>query len=220
VVEGTGGDHQAVGRALHDAGRPVCVAHPARARPFAQSQGLLTQNDMIGAFALARFGQTTELCPWHPPPPEVELPQALAARREALAPDPQREKNRLEKADVTHSPRFILASIKKHFRFLEKALARMDDDIDRFLRDPRLREADALLQSLPGVGPRTSTTMLCVLLHHSFDSAEQAAASLGLTPVGKPSGSSGRERSQLSKNGPAKVRATLSLHGRRQRPNS
>ena len=145
-----------------------------------------------------------------PPPPEVELLQALAARREALAQDPQREKNRLEKADATHSPRFILASIKKYLRFLEKALARMDDNIDRFIREtPRLRETDALLQRLPGVGPRTSTSMLCVLLHHSFDSAEQTAASLGLTPVEKPSGSSGRERSKLSKNGPAKVRATL-----------
>ena len=111
---------------------------------------------------------------------------------------------------MTHSPRLVLASIKKHLRFLEKELAHTDDDIDRFIREnPRLREADALLRSIPGVGPRTRTAMLCVLLCHSFDSAEQAAAYLGLTPIEKQSGSSVRGRSKLSKNGPAKVRAIL-----------
>jgi transposase len=209
VVEGTGCYHQAVVRALHEAGRRVYVANPARARQFALSQGLLTKNDSIDAFALARFVQTTELRLW-PPPPEAEHLQALAARREALAKDLQREKNRLENGDIAHLPPCILASIKKHSRFLEKELARLDDDIDRFIREtPRLREADALLRSLPGVGPRTSAVMLCVLLCNRFDSAEQVAAYLGLTPVEKQSGSSVRGRARLSKNGPAKVRATL-----------
>jgi transposase len=210
VVEGTGCYHQAVVRALHEAGMRVYVANPARARQFALSQGLLTKNDSIDAFALARFVQTTELHPWQPPPPEAEHLQALTARREALAQDLQREKNRLENGDIAHWPPCILASIKKHIRFLEKELARLDDDIDRFIREtPRLREADALLRSIPGVGPRTSTAMLCVLLCNRFDSAEQVAAYLGLIPVEKQSGSSVRGRSRLSKNGPAKVRATL-----------
>ena len=116
----------------------------------------------------------------------------------------------MEKAEVTHSPPLVLASIKKHIRFLEKELADLDKDIDQFIRGtPSLREADTLLRSLPGVGPRSSTTLLCVLLYNTFDSAEQAAAYLGLTPVEKQSGSSVRGRPHLSKNGPAKVRATL-----------
>ena len=73
AVEGTGGYHQAVVRALYDAGMSVCVANPARARQFAQSQGLLTKNDTIDAFALARFIQTTELRPWQPPPPRSSI---------------------------------------------------------------------------------------------------------------------------------------------------
>ena len=210
VVEGTGCYHQAVVRALHEAGMQVSIANPARARQFAQSQGLLSKNDTIDAFALARFAQTTALRLWQPPPPEAEHLQALAARREALTKDLQREENRLEKAVAVASPRFILASIKKHIRFLEKELANLDGDIDRLIREtPCLRENDALLQSIPGVGPRTSTAMLCVLLRNTFDSAEQAAAYLGLTPVERQSGTSVRGRPRLSKNGPAKVRATL-----------
>jgi hypothetical protein len=51
--------------------------------------------------------------------------------------------------------------------------------------------------------------MLSRLRRNEFASAEQPAASLGWIPVEKQSGASVRDRLRLSRNGPAKVRATL-----------
>jgi transposase len=210
VLEGTGCYHEAAARALHEAGARVSVANPARVRQFAQSQGLLSKNDTADAYALARFAQATPLRAWQPPPPDVACLQALAARREAVAGDLQRERGRLEKALAARVPRPVMASIKKHIRFLEKELAGIDGGIDGHIREnPALREGQELLQSIPGVGPRTSTLMLCVLSRSTFDRAGQAAAYLGLVPVQRQSGTSVRGRPRLSKNGPARARATL-----------
>lgn len=67
----------------------------------------------------------------------------------------------------------------------------------------------ALLQSIPGVGDKVGGARLAVLHTHAFVSAEQTAAYIGLTPVERQSGSSLNARPRLSKNGPARLRATL-----------
>jgi transposase len=210
VLEGTGVYHRAAAEALFTGGMQVSVVNPLRVRRFAESQGLLSKNDALDAYALARFGQATELHFWQPPTPEVDHLQALLARREAVAQDLQREKNRKEKAEVGKAPAPILKSIGEHLQFLEKALKELDDDIDGFIQtNPTLKEDRALLESIPGVGPRVSALMIFLLRRNSFISAEQLAAYLGLIPVEKHSGTSVRGRPGLSRNGPARVRATL-----------
>lgn len=67
----------------------------------------------------------------------------------------------------------------------------------------------SLRQSIPAVGPRVGDHMLSVMHSHTFNSAEQLAAYLGLVPVERQSGSSVLGRARLSKAGPARIRAVL-----------
>jgi len=210
VLEGTGCYHEPAAFALFQAGMRVSVANPARVKDFGKALGILTKNDGIDAFVLARFGALTKPALWQPPPQEVRHLQALLARRDAMENDLQREKNRLEKMNFTEVPQLVMDSLREHIAFLEKALKTLSQNIDSHIdQHPKFKENKELLQSIPGVGDVTSVSMLAVLLRGGFNSAEQVAAYLGLVPVERQSGSSVKGRSRLSKNGPAKVRAKL-----------
>jgi transposase len=210
VMEGTGCYHEPAAHALVRAGMRVSVVNPARVREFAKSQGILSRNDGLDALAIARFGASSNLLPWQPPPPEVSHLQALLSRRESIEQDLQRETNRREKMSFTQPPSAVSDSLEGHIAYLEQARDKLSEDIDRHIdQHPDLKNDRALLQSIPGVGPKVSALMLSSLRQGQFASAEQSAAYLGLVPVERQSGSSVKGKARLSKNGPPKVRATL-----------
>jgi len=147
---------------------------------------------------------------WTPPAPEARILQALLMRRDAVAQDLQRERNRREKADVTDTPVQIQKSISDSIAFLSRQLAQLQQDIDQHIDlHPGLKEDLSLLQSIPAVGPQVGSNMLAIMHSHNFGSAEQVAAYLGLVPVERQSGSSVLGRARLSKAGPARMRAVL-----------
>ncbi len=74
---------------------------------------------------------------------------------------------------------------------------------------PDLERDYALLKSIKSVGPQLGMHMLVVLRTHNFESADQAAAFLGVVPVEKRSGTSVRGRPRMSKIGPPQLRAKL-----------
>lgn len=68
-------------------------------------------------------------------------------------------------------------------------LAKLQQDINRHIdRNPRLKDDLALLTSIPAVGPQVGSYLLVLLQGHTFHSAEQLAAYLGLVPVERQSG--------------------------------
>jgi transposase len=135
---------------------------------------------------------------------------SLIVRREAIAQDLQRERNRLEKADATETPPLIRQSILDSIVFQEKQLAKLQQDIDDHInKHPNLKADRELLVSIPAVGPQVGNHLLAVMHNHQFQSAEQLAAYLGLVPIERQSGTSILGRPRLSKAGPARVRAVL-----------
>jgi transposase len=210
VMEATGVYHEQAALALADGGVTVSIINPAQARDFGRGLAVRTKTDGVDSFVLARYGALLKPAAWTPPAPEARTLQALLARREAIAQDLQRERNRQEKADATETPDRIRKSLADSIAFLAKQLAELQQDIDQHIdRHPGLKNDLALLQSIPAVGPQVGGNMLSVMHSHHFDSAEQLAAYLGLVPVKRQSGSSVLGRARLSKAGPARIRAVL-----------
>jgi transposase len=163
--------------------------NPAQAKDFSRGLAVRTKTDGVDGVVLARFGALLKPAAWTPPPPEVRELKALLARREALAQDLRRELNRQEKAWATATPERIRQSIADTIRFLEQELAKLQQDINRHIdRNPRLKDDLALLTSIPAVGPQVGSYLLVLLQGHTFHSAEQLAAYLGLVPVERQSG--------------------------------
>src|SRR5438552_645972 len=101
VIEATGGSERALAGFLLRHGLPVAVVNPRAAREFARSMGHLAKTDAIDAVALAHLAQTLAAkadqagVRLTPPSAEVELLQAMVARRVQLLGMRTAEKNRL-----------------------------------------------------------------------------------------------------------------------------
>lgn len=210
VMEGTGVYHEQAALALADAGVTVSIVNPAQVKDFGRGLAVRTKTDGVDSFVLARYGSLVKPQAWTPPAPEARMLQALLARRDAIAQDLQRERNRQEKADATDTPDTIRQSLTESIEFLTRQLAQLQKDIDQHIdRHPGLKSDLSLLQSIPAVGPQVGSNMLSVIHGHRFNSAEQLAAYLGLVPIERQSGSSVLGRARLSKAGPARIRAVL-----------
>ena len=210
IMEGTGVYHEQAALALADAGVTVSIVNPAQVKDFGRGLAVRTKTDGMDSFVLARYGALLKPAAWIPPAPEARVLQALLARRDAIAQDLQRERNRQEKAGATDTPMLIRQSLSDSIEFLSGQLAQLQQDIDQHIdRHPGLKDDLALLQSIPAVGPQVGNNMLAVMHSHDFGSAEQLAAYLGLVPIERQSGSSVLGRARLSKAGPARIRAVL-----------
>lgn len=210
VMEATGIYHEQAALNLADAGAMVSIINPAQIKDFGRGLAVRTKTDGVDSHVLARYGAMLKPAAWQPPAPEARMLQALLARRDAIAQDLQRERNRQEKADATDTPELIRQSLSDSIEFLSRQLKQLQKDIDQHIdRHPGLKNDMKLLQTIPAVGPQVGSNMLSVIHSHDFNSAEQLAAYLGLVPVERQSGSSVLGRARLSKAGPARIRAVL-----------
>jgi len=93
------------------------------------------------------------------PDPEAREMGDLLARRRQLIGMLTSERNRLFVADED-----IHHGIEAHIRWLEKALSKINTDLDRRIRNsPSWREKDEFLKSVPGVRKVVSSTLLIEL---------------------------------------------------------
>ncbi|MCZ5569771.1 transposase, partial [Escherichia coli] len=94
-------------------------------------------------------------------------------------------------------------SIDAHLLWLEAELKRLEKQIkDLTDDDPDMKHRRKLLESIPGIGEKTSAVLLAYIgLKDRFAHARQFAAFAGLTPRRYESGSSVRGASRMSKAG-------------------
>lgn len=210
VMEATGIYHESLAYALFQAGAKVSVVNPAYIRDYAKSLGSRIKTDKKDSQVITRFGITQQPRLWQPEADEIRTLKALIARLEAMEQDIQREKNRLEKAEITAVSVDVITSIQTVLTQLENEKQRLETLINQHIdQNPKLKQDRQLLESIPGVGPVVSRLMLAVIHSREFESAPQCAAYLGLVPVQNESGSSVRGRPHLSKAGNARIRAKL-----------
>ena len=210
VMEGTGVYHELAAQALSDAGVSVSIVNPAQVKDFGRGLAIRTKTDRSDSVVLARYGALLKPKAWIPPSHEARALTALLTRRDAIAQDLQRERNRQEKTNISLSSTLVQQSLNDSIAFLTEQLNKLQQDIDDHIKGhPQLRADMRLLLSIPAVGDKVGGQMLAVMHSHAFASAEQLAAYLGLVPVERQSGSSLMGRAKLSKAGPARVRAVL-----------
>jgi hypothetical protein len=156
VLEATGGFERTVVGALAAAGLPVVVVNPRQVRDFARATGRLAKTDRIDAAILARFAEAVRPAPKPLPDREIRALQAIVARRRQLLGMIAAENNRL-----TSAAKPVAKRIKAHIRWLEKELPRTERDLEAAIENsPALGENEALLGSVPGVGPVLARTLL------------------------------------------------------------
>lgn len=185
VLEATGGYEREVVADLADAGFRVAVINPKRARDFAKALGLVAKTDRIDARVLARFAEMVQPAPVEKTPEKQAEIQQLVARRRQLIDLRTQESNR---ADVAHakaakkSIQAVLTTIVRQIHDIEgaiEALVEADDD---------WRHKAQLIESVPGLGGVTATTVIADVPELGKLNRQQISALVGLAPYNNDSG--------------------------------
>lgn len=184
VLEASGGYERQVLRRLSQAQHPVVCINPRQVRDFARALGRLAKTDQIDAEVLALFGARIQ--------PEVrplkcedgEEVQALLDRRRQLLEMITAEENRTAGAHPSTQ-----RSIRRLLRQLRKELAEVEAALDTCIAaSAELQAREALLQSVPGVGPVLARTLLGGLPELGRLDRKQVGALVGVVPYNRDSG--------------------------------
>jgi transposase len=203
VLEATGGFEHAVVAALAAAALPVVVANPRQVRDFGRATGQLAKTDAIDAQLLALFAERVQPAPRPLPDAAAEALDAVLTRRRQLLEMLVAERNR---SGFARAP--VRRGITQHIRWLERQLTEVDHDLGELIEaSPVWRAQDTLYQSVPGVGPVVSRTLLGELPELGQLTRKQIAALVGVAPLARDSGTLRGKR--LVWGGRAPVRAAL-----------
>lgn len=207
VLEATGGYELLCVAGLVAAPLPVVVANPRQVRDFAKATGQLAKTDRIDAELLALFAERVRPSVRVLPDAEAQELDALLARRRQLLEMLQAERNRQGQV-FGRGKQPVKKSLKAHIAFLERELRTADTDLGIMIRkSPAWRERDDLLQSVPGVGPVLSFTLLAELPELGRLSRREIAKLVGIAPLSRDSGTLRGRR--FVQGGRASVRAVL-----------
>jgi transposase len=194
VIEATGGYERRLVAELVAAGHRVAVVNPRRVRDFAKALGQLAKTDSIDAHVLALFGERIQPRESEKSSEKQQELQQLVVRRRQLVALRTAESNRLEQTTST----FALKGIRKVLALLDKQRAQLDAEIARLIEaDEDWKAKDEILQSVPGIGPGTSATLLAELPELGQINRQRVAALVGLAPFNSDSSTiKGRRRIQ------------------------
>lgn len=203
VCEATGGYERGLLQSLRRAGLPVALVNPSRVHAFARSEGSRAKTDQIDAKMILAFARSKQLQPMRVPSEQQLDLAALLDRRGHLVEQLTREKNRLQNSET-----FILRSIKRMIKILEKEIDALEQALTKLIdSDPALQTRCQLIQSVKGVGRVTAWTLLANLSEMELLQRNQLVALAGLAPFNRDSGKFAGKRSIIG--GRAKVRACL-----------
>lgn len=182
--EATSTLHWPLMAALLDADLPAAMANPAHVRHFARAEGRLAKTDRVDAQVLARFAEAIRPPVRPGASPRLRMLQALVARRRQLMLGLVSEQNHRRTAHAA-----VVEDIDVHIATAKASMKAIERRIKELIRSHAdWRARDALLQSVPGVGPLVSATLLAALPELGTTGKKQLAMLVGIAPLNRDSG--------------------------------
>jgi len=185
VVEATGGIERPLVDALLDAGLPVALVNPGHVRHLAKGVGILAKTDGIDARVLMHFGRLAA-------PRLTQKRSANQAELDALV-TCRRQLTHVRTEQTNRRSRTGSKAALRAIDAVLKTVAKQIEELDRQIRkliesDDDFNSTDRLLQSVPGVGPVLSSTLLADLPELGSTDRRQVGALVGVAPFNDDSG--------------------------------
>ncbi|WP_313193107.1 IS110 family transposase [Shinella zoogloeoides] len=204
ALEATGGYEMLAAAGLTSTGFAVVVVNPAQVRSYAHALGKRAKTDPIDAAVIAAFVAATspEIRPLRDE--ESEVFSAIVSRRRQIVQMITAEENRARMALAKETNK----SIRRLLAALRRELESLDGDLDgRIRKSPLWRVREALLTSVPGVGPTTARTLITEMPELGSLDRRRIASLAGVAPFTRQSGK-WRGKSFIG-GGRSRVRAVL-----------
>lgn len=185
VFEATGSYDHELRQALNASGVAHARVNPRQAREFARACGVLAKTDRVDARGLAMMGERLDLPACPVPDPARERLGELVAHRRSVRDALSAEQVRLQTVRDAWIRRQVAATI----RALTLRLKRTEAEIERHkAAHADLAGLDARLQTVPGVGPQTASTLIALLPELGHAGRRAIASLAGLAPHACDSG--------------------------------
>ena len=187
VLEASGGYERDALIALFEAGLPVVLVQPARARHFAHALGRRAKTDPIDAAVLAAMAVliVDEIPLWVPTDDVLADLEALVERRQNLVMFREAERKRLSRARPN-----VHADIEAFVTELTTRIENLERQIDEIIAEVAPLAGDAeVLESVQGVGRISAATLLVTLPELGTLTREEISALAGVAPINRDSGS-------------------------------
>lgn len=205
-MEATGIYWEDLAEFLANKGFMVSVINPAQIKSFGDSYLKRSKTDRIDAELIAQFCKERQPKAWVAPLHQMQELKALVHRLDNLIGMRTQETNRLLVARTVVKPSIesTLAMIEAEIKTIERII---DDLINRH---PDLRAKRELLESIDGIGCKSSAMLLAYIgTEGQFDRVRQVTAFAGLDVTHHQSGSSIDKKARLSKKGHTIIRKWL-----------
>ena len=207
IMEASGGYERPLLQFAFQNNIAASVVQATRVRHFAKALNLQAKTDPIDAALLSRFGREVRPEPCKIPDSSRAALDRLMARRAHLL--------KLLNAETNHAgggggsgdkmtedqTNQMVSLIKSQIKEIDAMMESMIEE------DDLLRQMDAVLQSVKGVGPQTSRTLIAALPELGKISRGEVAALAGLAPFNRDSGTLRGKR--FIKGGRSAVRKVL-----------
>ena len=204
ALESTGGYHKRLACELTQAGYATSVLHPKRVRDYSKAAGILAKTDRIDARVIALFAEHFRPAPQALPSEQQAQLEELVSRRRQLIGLRTAETNRLENLTsktVRQDIQQVIDLLNKNLDRIEKAILKLLESDDHWKRK---RE---IIESVPGLGPVSSATLVAELPELGEVNRQQASALVGVAPFNCDSGQQKGKRS--IRGGRVSLRCTL-----------
>jgi transposase len=195
LFESTGPYQKAAVGALLAEGLPAVVVNARQVRDFAKSMNYLAKTDRLDAAVIAHFGEVAQTTVRPLESQEIRDLRELYDRRGQLVRMLAVEKNQRHSATVAQASPRVLKSIEKHIDYLEGHIQDLEGRMDRIIESSAAFQArDEILQTITGIGPQVSRTLLAYLPELGRCSRQAITALVGLAPFNDDSGTHTGER--------------------------
>src|SRR5262245_3231562 len=189
VFESTGPYQKAAVGALLAEGLPAVVVNARQVRDFAKAMNYLAKTDRLDAEAIAHFGEVAQTTVRPLESQEIRDLREFYDRRGQLVRMLAVEKNQRHAATVAGASPGVLQSIAGHIDYLEGQVHDLEGRMDRIIEgSAAFRARDEILQTITGIGPQVSRTLLAYLPELGRYSRQTIAALVGLAPFNDDSG--------------------------------
>jgi len=208
VFESTGPYQKSAVGALLAEGLPAVVVNARQVRDFAKAMNYLAKTDKIDAAVIAHFAEvaTTTVRPLEAQ--ESRDLRELYDRRGQLVRMLAAEKNQRHSATVAQASPKVLKSIDKHIDYLKGQIHDLEERMDGIIeRSAAFQARNEILQTITGIGPQVSRTLLAYLPELGQHNRQKIAALVGLAPFNDDSGDHTGQRH--IRGGRSKVRVGL-----------
>ena len=212
VMEATGYYHYRFAQFLHKNNVVVSVVNPLSIKRFIQMKLAKVKTDKSDAKAICSYGLTQEV-PLYNALTDVQSESLQLFRLlDSLIKKRTISKNKIHGEEVLGIPSsFVYRCLVRNKKHLDKEIKGIQAKLLSLVKQDQQQQL-TLLQSIPGLGLKTSLFLIIVTDgFKKFETASQLCSYVGITPTIRESGSSVRSRARISKVGNRKLRNLLFL---------